>query len=97
MVTVDKKRSLSLTGTAKKWKTIANVGAHPTSYKLTNLSRSRTYYIRIAAENEEGVGEWRELPDPVQPTKPKSECAVFRSICPVEFVAREDVFVRRAV
>ena len=75
-----------MTGSSKKWKTIATVGRTPTSYKLTSLSRSKTYYIRVAAENEEGVGEWRELTEAVTPKKPKSEYTTYVHVYRLESV-----------
>ena len=53
------------------WTTVTHVSSKTTSYKISYLDASHTYYIRIAAENEEGIGAYLELLDPVRPTKPK--------------------------
>ena len=39
---------------------------------LSAFQSNTTYYIRVAAENEEGVGEWRELSEPIRPMRPAS-------------------------
>ena len=52
---------------------MSRVSAKVTSCVINNLQANCTYYIRVAAENEEGVGKFREITEPVRPMKPKSE------------------------
>ena len=59
--------------TTTTWTRVTHVSAKTTSYKVTCLEAAYTYYIRIAAENDEGVGDYLELLDPVRPTKPRSK------------------------
>lgn len=54
------------------WTHVASVSRDTTQYRLLHLFSTTSYYFRVAAENEEGLGRWRELDDPVTPTKPKS-------------------------
>jgi len=60
-------------GRSHFWSEVTRVGAKVTSYVINNLQHNCTYYIRVAAENEEGVGKFREITEPVKPMKPKSE------------------------
>ena len=41
--------------------------------RVGGLKANCAYYIRVAAENDEGIGYYREFIEPVKPTKPKSE------------------------
>ena len=52
---------------------MSTVGVKTTSYVFKFLDSSVSYYVRVAAENEEGVGAWLELREPVKPQKPISE------------------------
>ena len=55
------------------WAPVANVGSRTTVYQLQNLLPNCSYYLRVAAENEEGTGFYREFVEPVKPMKPKSK------------------------
>jgi len=48
------------------------VSALTTSYKLQYLQSNASYYVRIAAENEEGISDWRETTDAIKPMRPLS-------------------------
>jgi hypothetical protein len=41
--------------------------------RVGGLRPNSAYYLRVAAENDEGIGYYREFIEPVRPTKPKSE------------------------
>ena len=60
-------------GRSPYWTPVATVGSRVTSYVIQYLQPSCTYYIRVAAENEEGVGAFKELCEAVRPMKPKSK------------------------
>lgn len=55
------------------WTSVTHVSSRTTTYKVCYLDSSSSYYIRIAAENEEGIGAWLEMMTPVRPTKPRSK------------------------
>ena len=55
------------------WTQVTTVSARSTSCTIRHLHRTSKYYIRVAAQNEEGTGVFRELPEPITPMKPKSE------------------------
>ena len=57
------------------------------------LQANTTYYIRVAAENEEGIGEWRELSDPVTPRQPTS-LPVAPAAVHVDCLTRDSVTLR---
>ena len=65
---IEKRESTSLI-----WSRVSTVGVKTTSYVFKFLDSSVSYYVRVAAENEEGVGAWLELREPVKPQKPISE------------------------
>jgi hypothetical protein len=44
--------------------------------RVGGLKANCAYYLRVAAENDEGIGYYREFIEPVRPTKPKSEHSV---------------------
>ena len=58
--------------TTNNWILVTRVTARTTSYKISYLDPTYSYYIRVAAENDEGIGEYLELLDAVRPTNPKS-------------------------
>ena len=60
-------------GHSSVWSHVASVSSTTTSYVVTGLSSNSSYYLRVAAENEEGRGSNRELTEAVRPMKPKSE------------------------
>lgn len=41
--------------------------------RVGGLRANYAYYVRVAAENDEGIGFYREFVEPVKPTKPKSK------------------------
>lgn len=49
----------------------------PPRVQVTGLQASGSYYLRVAAENDEGVGYYREFIEPVRPMRPKSKCFFF--------------------
>lgn len=55
------------------WVPVSNVSSRTTVYQVQNLAPNSSYYFRVAAENEEGVGFYREFIEPVRPMKPKSK------------------------
>ncbi len=55
------------------WTEVVREPARVTSHVIQGLQQNVTYYIRVAAENEEGIGAWKEVAEPVRPMKPKSE------------------------
>jgi len=55
------------------WTPVSSVGSRTTVYQIVNLLPNSLYYLRVAAENDEGVGFYREFIEPVRPMKPKSE------------------------
>ena len=59
--------------TSVVWTRVSTVSAKTTSYVFKFLDSSLSYYIRVAAENDEGLGAWLELREPVQPRKPLSK------------------------
>jgi len=64
---IEKRDSIS-----DKWAPVATVNGRTFSCVIKYLLANTTYHIRVAAENEEGIGEWRELAEGVRPMKPKS-------------------------
>jgi len=54
------------------WTPVASVGARTTVYQITGLQANSSYYIRVAAESDEGIGFYREFIEPVRPMRPKS-------------------------
>jgi titin len=75
------------------WSHVASVGSHTHSYTLQNLYSSCAYFIRVAAENEEGIGQFRDIGEPVRPTSPRSLPHSPRSVVP-ERIARDSVTLR---
>ncbi|ESO04852.1 hypothetical protein HELRODRAFT_191479 [Helobdella robusta] len=63
---IEKKESKS-----SHWISIAHVPATERRHVIKNLQSSCSYFVRVAAENSEGVGYYREFTEPVTPTKPK--------------------------
>ena len=55
------------------WSHVATVGASTTSYVVSGLNSRNSYFLRVAAQNEEGRGNNLELTEPVKPKKPKGE------------------------
>ena len=60
------------------WSQVTMVSARTTSCVIRHLHRTSKYHIRVAAQNVEGKGAFRELPDAVIPMKPKSELLTTR-------------------
>jgi len=54
------------------WTSVTSVGARTTVFQVTGLLQTSSYYLRVAAENDEGVGFYREFIEPVRPIKPTS-------------------------
>lgn len=61
------------------WAPVSTVSPRTTVYQIQNLAPSSSYYFRVAAENEEGIGYYREFVEPVRPMKPKSKSLVLLS------------------
>jgi len=80
-------------GLLSSWQHVANVSAKTTSYVIQYLKPNGVYYIRVAAENEEGVGEWRELAEPVTPRQPASLPAAPAAVH-VDCLTRDSVTLR---
>ena len=57
--------------TRKAWSTI-ETRCSKTSYKITNLVESSSYFFRILGENEYGVGEARETENAIKVAEPPS-------------------------
>ena len=57
------------------WTHVASLPARTTVCQVTGLRPDAAYYIRVAAENDEGVGFYREFIEPVRPMRPKSTCS----------------------
>ena len=55
------------------WTQVTTVSARSKFYTVRHLHRTSKYYIRVAAQNEEGTGVFRELPEAITPMKPKSK------------------------
>ena len=55
------------------WSHVTTTSALTTSFKIQYLQPSMSYYFRVAAENEEGVGIFKELGEAVRPMRPKSK------------------------
>ena len=55
------------------WSSVTTVSARTTSCIIRHLHRTSKYHIRVAAQNVEGKGAFRELPDAIIPMKPKSK------------------------
>lgn len=58
------------------WTRVEVVSSMTTSIVIQGLMSNATYFIRVGAENEEGVGEYRELGEAVVPRRPASELCV---------------------
>merc|ERR1712038_586032 len=56
----------------RSWSYITTVSSTSNRYKLTYLEPNMSYFIRVAAENEEGVSDWRETRDAIKPSRPTS-------------------------
>jgi len=61
-------------GHQQSWTHVASLPARTTVCQVTGLQSSVSYFIRVAAENDEGVGFYREFVEPVRPMTPKSTC-----------------------
>ena len=55
------------------WSAVTTVSARTTTCVIRHLHRTSKYHIRVAAQNVEGKGAFRELPDAIIPMKPKSK------------------------
>jgi len=55
------------------WTHVASLPARTTVCQVTGLQSNVAYFIRVAAENDEGVGFYREFIEPVRPMRPKSK------------------------
>jgi len=77
----------------EKWTCVATVNGRTLSYVLRYLLPNTTYYIRVAAENEEGIGEWRELSESVRPMKPKSLPSMPLNLC-IDCLTRDSVTLK---
>jgi len=55
-----------------QWTHVASVPATTTVCQVAALRPDASYFIRVAAENDEGVGFYREFVEPVRPMRPKS-------------------------
>jgi titin len=56
----------------QSWTHVASVSRDTTQYRIQHLLSMTSYCFRVAAENEEGLGRWKELEEPITPTKPKN-------------------------
>jgi titin len=54
------------------WSPVKSVSVRTTLCQVTNLLPNCAYYLRVAAENDEGIGFYREFVEPVKPMKPKN-------------------------
>ena len=63
------------------WSQVATVPPKVNSYVIQYLHRNSSYYVRVAAQNEEGTGTFRDLMEPVTPMRPKSECRTVDNKC----------------
>ena len=62
---IEKRESTSLT-----WSRVTSCGAKMTSCVVKHVTKTCSYFVRVAAENEEGLGDWLELSDPIRPCRP---------------------------
>ena len=58
------------------WTTTMKVEPTETMCHIHYLHENTYYFFRVAAENSEGIGEYRDLVEPVRPRRPKSKCPV---------------------
>ena len=59
------------------WTHVASLPVRTTVCQVTGLQSNMSYFIRVAAENDEGVGFYREFIEPVRPMRPKSTHSLF--------------------
>ena len=59
------------------WSPVTSVSYRTTLCQVTGLQPGAAYYLRVAAENDEGIGFYREFIEPVQPMRPKSNTLLF--------------------
>jgi len=59
------------------WTHVASLPVRTTVCQVTGLQSNMSYFIRVAAENDEGVGFYREFIEPVRPMRPKSTQSLF--------------------
>ena len=55
------------------WSPVASVSSRTMVYQIQNLQANSSYFIRVAAENDEGIGYYREFIEPIRPMRPKSK------------------------
>jgi len=56
---------------------------------VTGLRSNVSYYVRVAAENDEGVGFYREFIESVRPMRPKSTLSCYSFFVCLFFLRRE--------
>jgi titin len=54
------------------WRTVGRVSATTTSLIIQDLRKKSTNHVRVAAENEEGIGEFSEIKEKIVLRRPKS-------------------------
>lgn len=77
--------TLTIVCLSQVWNIVASVSSRTTSLVVKDLDVNKTYWIRVAAENEEGVGIFRELGEQVRPMRPRSESLLFSTMLLINF------------
>ena len=54
------------------WNYVATVSSRSRNYTIQYLQPQKSYYVRVAAENEEGIGYFKELTEAIHPRKQRS-------------------------
>ena len=56
--------------TSLSWSRVTSCGTRTMTCVVKQVSQKSSYYVRVAARSEEGLGDWLELRDPVRPCRP---------------------------